>query len=202
MDKKNNKIKTNYENNIEKYFNKKTITEKEEQYIVNLFLENSNLKKKYKTLFIKKISTLKPFQKKKIDITNKLAICSQYTDNKCISLNIDKIKYEVYFTKFIRNIASMLVIKNPDCDISKLKITVMKRKMSSIGIIIIANLSDIKLKSKLGSATKFIYDKNNKNIYNIDLPGRQIDQDLDIYVGKYNSKIQAVFIPLLYFFYT
>ena len=40
-----------------------------------------------------------------------------------------------------------------------------------------------------------------QNIYDIDLPGRQINQDLSIYIGKHNSKIQAILIPLLDFHY-
>ena len=185
---------------VDKLLLKKTITEEDEDYILQLFITNTKLYNKYSILFLKQIAMLKPLLKKKIDIHEKLAICNQYTSEKCTLINIDKMKYDVYITKYVRNIASMLVIKNPSCDINKLKFSIMKKKMTSIGMMIIGNETDIKLDNK-SVMPNLLYNKNNKNIYDIDLPGRQINQDLSIYIGKHNSKIQAILIPLLYFYY-
>jgi hypothetical protein len=187
-------------NQLDKLLVKKTITEKDEQYILQQFIDNSKLRKRYTPIFLKRIATLKPLLKKKIDIHDKLAICNQHTGDKCTIISMDKMKYDVYITKYVRNVASMLVIKNPSCDINNLTFSTMKKKMTSIGIMIIGNQSDIKLEDK-SVMPNLIYDKNNKNIYDIDLPGRQINQDLSIYIGKHNSKIQAILIPLLNFHY-
>jgi hypothetical protein len=182
--------------NLDKFLTKRFINEKDEEYISMLFSKNTKLRSNYTTDLLKKIATLPTKFKKNIKINSTVSICNQYTSKACIKFKLDEHVYDIYVTDYIKNIASMLVIKKQKCNINKLIIKKTKNGMESIGIVIIGNSNDINFDS---NKYNLVYDKNNKNIYEIDLHGRQIDGTFPIYIGKNKKNTEAILIPLLNF---
>ena len=185
-----------YIKKLDKFLNKRFINEKNEEYISKLFSTNNKLRSTYTNQFLKKIVSLPPRFKKKIKINKKISICNQFTSQKCNEIKLDEDIYEIFVTDYIKNIASMLVIKKQKCNINKLIIKKTNNYMESIGIVIIANKNDIKYDS---NNYNLVYDKNNKNIYEIDLHGRQINGTYPIYICKNKKNNEAILIPLLNF---
>ena len=182
--------------NLDKFLTKRFINEKDEEYISKVFSTNSKLRSAYTIQFLKKIASLPCRFKKKIKINAKISICNQYTSQKCNEIKLDENIYEIFITDYIKNVASMLVVKKQKCNINKLTLKKTKNDMESIGIVIIGNSNDITFDN---NKYNLVYDKNNKNIYEIDLHGRQIDGTFPIYIGKNKKNTEAILIPFLNF---
>ena len=186
-------------NELRTYLLKTYITQKNEQQINKIFNKNPLLRAEYTSAFIKKMATLKKttynsFQgnstsKQQVQILQvHKSISLDNNQGDFYQIPLDKSKYEIYITDFVRGIASVIVIKKNGCNVQHLT---FEKKVEGFGCEGFINIGN----------TEEVLRKQRENIFEYDLHGRQVYGTFPVFIGKTKTnKTECVVIPLLEFF--